>query len=221
MNNQESKNIFKSFSAIIKKNIKFVIILFSTVFLAFLAFQGLTTYKINKINNTSKVFFNSKNLDDNINIYEEMEKISNDSGFYSILSKLELIKINLSNNEYELSLRLYKDIVKSKNIDNNYISLVAINAAYNFIGIVSKNKNYNFIDDINEFISLIDDNLENYIGNKNELTYLVSILNLKNESEYKNNSQILSLYESIMENEKISSTIKVRVKKLHEFYSYI
>ena len=146
-----------------------------------------------------------------------MKKMSNEKGFYSILSKLELIKNNIDNEDFDLSLKLYNEILNSKDLDNNYISLVAINGAYNFIDIVIKNKNDKYITNINKFISLIDDNLDNYIGNKNELLYLVSILSLNDDSDYKNNSELLTLYDNLINNEKISSELKKELKKFMNF----
>ena len=223
MNNktQVKNTFFQSASELIKKNIKNLIIIFLIIFLLFLTFQGYSFYKINKINNLSVTYFTNKNLDDSITKYSEMKIISNEIGFYSILSKLELIKSNIDNEEFDLSLKLYNEILDSNDLDNNYISLVAINGAYNFIDIVIKSKNDKYINNINKFISLIDDNLDNYIGSKNELLYLVSILSLKDDSNYKNNSELLLLYENLINNEKISLEIKERVKKIHEFYIYI
>ena len=150
-----------------------------------------------------------------------MKIISNEIGFYSILSKLELIKSNIDNEEFDLSIKLYNEILDSNEFDNNYVSLVAIHGAYNFIDIAIKSKNDKYINNINKFISLIDDNLDNYIGSKNELLYLVSILSLKDDSNYKNNSELLLLYDNLINNEKISFEIKERVKKIHEFYIFI
>ena len=219
--NQVKNTFFQSASELIKKNIKNLIIIFVIIFLLFLTFQGYSFYKINKINNLSVTYFTNKNLDDSITKYSEMKIISNEIGFYSILSKLELIKSNIDNEEFDLSLKLYNEILDSNDLDNNYISLVAINGAYNFIDIVIKSKNDKYINNINKFISLIDDNLDNYIGSKNELLYLVSILSLKDDSNYKNNSELLLLYDNLINNEKISLEIKERVKKIHEFYIYI
>ena len=219
--NQVKNTFFQSASELIKKNIKNLIIIFVIIFLLFLTFQGYSFYKINKINNLSVTYFTNKNLDDSITKYSEMKIISNEIGFYSILSKLELIKSNIDNEEFDLSLKLYNEILDSNDLDNNYISLVAINGAYNFIDIVIKSKNDKYINNINKFISLIDDNLDNYIGSKNELLYLVSILSLKDDSNYKNNSELLLLYDNLINNEKISLEIKERVKKIHEFYIFI
>ncbi len=223
MNNktQVKNTFFQSASELIKKNIKNLIIIFVIIFLLFLTFQGYSFYKINKINNLSVTYFTNKNLDDSITKYSEMKIISNEIGFYSILSKLELIKSNIDNEEFDLSLKLYNEILDSNDLDNNYVSLVAINGAYNFIDIVIKSKNDKYINNINKFISLIDDNLDNYIGSKNELLYLVSILSLKDDSNYKNNSELLLLYDNLINNEKISLEIKERVKKIHEFYIFI
>ena len=219
--NQVNNTLFQSVSELIKKNIKNLIIIFVIIFLLFLSFQVYSFYKINKINNLSVTYFTNKNLDDSITKYSEMKIISNEIGFYSILSKLELIKSNIDNEEFDLSLKLYNEILDSNDLDNNYVSLVAINGAYNFIDIVIKSKNDKYINNINKFISLIDDNLDNYIGSKNELLYLVSILSLKDDSNYKNNSELLLLYDNLINNEKISLEIKERVKKIHEFYIFI
>ena len=219
--NQVKNTFFQSASELIKKNIKNLVIIFVIIFLLFLTFQGYSFYKINKINNLSVTYFTNKNLDDSITKYSEMKIISNEIGFYSILSKLELIKSNIDNEEFDLSLKLYNEILDSNDLDNNYVSLVAINGAYNFIDIVIKSKNDKYINNINKFISLIDDNLDNYIGSKNELLYLVSILSLKDDSNYKNNSELLLLYDNLINNEKISLEIKERVKKIHEFYIFI
>ena len=37
---------------------------------------------------------------------------------------------------------------------------------------------------------------------------------------YKNNSELLLLYDNLISNEKISLEIKERVKKIHEFYIF-
>ena len=219
--NQNKNTFYQSIYTLIKENLKNLIILFAIIFLLFLTFQGYSFYKTNKVNNLSVSYFANKNLDDELTKYSEMKSISKEKGFYSILSKLELIKNNIDNENYDLSLELYDDILNNKDLDNNYVSLVAINGAYNFIDIVIKSKKEKYISNINKFISLIDENLDNYIGNKNELLYLVSILSLKDDSDYKNNSELLIIYDDLISNEKISSAIKERVKKIHEFYFFI
>ena len=219
--NQISNTLITSTSAFIKDNLKKIIILFIIIFLLFLIYQGYTFYNINKINKLSISYFSNNKLDDELTKYSEMQKLSNERGFYSILSTLELIKNHINNEDYDKSLELYNDILNTNDLDKNYVSLLAINGAYNFIDIVIKNKNDKYISNINKFISLIDENLENYIGNKNELLYLVSILSLKDDSQYKTNTDLLIFYDNLINNEKISSSIKERVKKIHEFYIFI
>ena len=135
--NQNKNTFYQSIYTLIKENLKNLIILFAIIFLLFLTFQGYSFYKTNKVNNLSVSYFANKNLDDELTKYSEMKNISKEKGFYSILSKLELIKNNIDNENYDMSLELYDDILNNKDLDNNYVSLVAINGAYNFIDIGS------------------------------------------------------------------------------------
>ena len=151
----------------------------------------------------------------------ELNSITKENGFYSLLSKLELINKHIEKNEFDKSIELYNEILSSKDLDSNYITVIAIKGAYQLVDIAIKYNNNEYINVINKFISLIEENLDNYAGNKNELLYLVSILSLNDDSSYKNNSELLNLYENMMNDEKISSTIKERVKKIHEFYIFI
>ena len=220
-NNQSKNNFLKAASAFIKDNLKTLIISLAAVFLIFISYQGYLHYNINKLNKLSISYFKNKEFNDETITLSELNSISNQKGFYSTLSKLELINKYIEKNEFDKSIELYNEILSSKDLDSNYVSIVAIKGAYQFIDVVIKNNNNNYINDINNFISLIDENLDNYIGSKNELSYLVSILSLNDDSSYKNNSELLNLYENMMNNEKISSTIKERVKKIHEFYIFI
>ena len=220
-NNQSKNNFLKAASAFIKDNLKTLIISLAAVFLIFISYQGYLHYNINKLNKLSISYFKNKEFNDETITLSELNSISNQKGFYSTLSKLELINKYIEKNEFDKSIELYNEILSSKDLDSNYVSIVAIKGAYQFIDVVIKNNNNNYINDINNFILLIDENLDNYIGSKNELSYLVSILSLNDDSSYKNNSELLNLYENMMNNEKISSTIKERVKKIHEFYIFI
>ena len=220
-NNQTKSNYMNVVTTFIKDNIKTIIISITVIFFIFLSYQGYSYYNINKLNNISISYFKNKEIDDELIALSEFNSISNQSGFYSILSKLELINKYINKKEFDKSVELYNEILLSKDLDSNYVSIVAIKGAYQLIDIVITNNNKNYINDINNFISLIDENLDNYIGSKNELLYLVSILSLNDDSSYKNNSELLNLYENMMNNEKISSTIKERVKKIHEFYIFI
>ena len=220
-NNLTKNNFLKVASTFTRNNLKTLIISLAFIFLIFISYQVYSYYNINKLNKLSISYFKNKESEDELLTLSEFNAISNQSGFYSILSKLELIERHIDKNEFDRSIELYNEILSLNDLDTNYVSIVAIKAAYQFINIAIKNNNNKYINEINNLISFIDENFDNYIGSKNELLYLVSILSLNDDSSYKNNSELLTLYENMMNNEKISSTIKERVKKIHEFYIFI
>ena len=220
-NNLTKNNFLKVASTFTRNNLKTLIISLAFIFLIFISYQVYSYYNINKLNKLSISYFKNKESEDELLTLSEFNAISNQSGFYSILSKLELIERHIDKNEFDRSIELYNEILSLKDLDTNYVSIVAIKGAYQFVNIAIKNNTNKYINEINNLISLIDENFDNYIGSKNELLYLVSILSLNDDSSYKNNSELLTLYENMMNNEKISSTIKERVKKIHEFYIFI
>ena len=223
MNNTNitKNNFLKVISNFTKDNLKTIIISLLIIFLIFLIYQGYSFYEKNKLNKLSISYFENKDIEDELTQISELNSISKDNSFYSLLSKLELINKYIEKNEFDKSIELYNEILSSKDLDSNYIAVIAIKGAYQLVDIAIEYNNNEYINVINKFISLIDDNLDNYQGNKNELLYLTSILSLNDDSSYKNNSELLSLYENIISNDNISSTIKERVKKIHEFYIFI
>ena len=223
MNNTNitKNNFLKVISNFAKDNLKTIIISLLIIFLIFLIYQGYSYYEKNKLNKLSISYFENKDIEDELTQISELNSISKENSFYSLLSKLELINKHIEKNEFDKSIELYNEILSSKDLDSNYIAVIAIKGAYQLVDIAIEYNNNEYINVINKFISLIDDNLDNYQGNKNELLYLTSILSLNDDSSYKNNSELLSLYENIINNDNISSTIKERVKKIHEFYIFI
>ena len=223
MNNTNitKNNFLKVISTFAKDNLKTIIISLLIIFLIFLIYQGYSYYEKNKLNKLSISYFQNKDIEDELTQISELNSISKENSFYSLLSKLELINKHIEKNEFDKSIELYNEILSSKDLDSNYIAVIAIKGAYQLVDIAIEYNNNEYINVINKFISLIDDNLDNYQGNKNELLYLTSILSLNDDSSYKNNSELLSLYENIISNDNISSTIKERVKKIHEFYIFI
>ena len=223
MNNTNitKNNFLKVISTFVKDNLKTMIISLLMIFLIFLIYQGYSYYEKNQLNKLSISYFENKDIEDELTQISELNSISKENGFYSLLSKLDLISKHIEKNEFDKSIELYNQILSSKDLDSNYIAVIAIQGAYQLVDIAIKYNNNEYINVINKFISLIDDNLDNYQGNKNELLYLTSILSLNDDSSYKNNSELLSLYENIISNDNISSTIKERVKKIHEFYIFI
>lgn len=223
MNNTNitKNNFLKVISTFAKDNLKTIIISLLIIFLIFLIYQGYSYYEKNKLNKLSISYFENKDIEDELTQISELNSISKENSFYSLLSKLELINKHIEKNEFDKSIELYNEILSSKDLDSNYIAVIAIKGAYQLVDIAIEYNNNEYINVINKFISLIDDNLDNYQGNKNELLYLTSILSLNDDSSYKNNSELLSLYENIISNDNISSSIKERVKKIHEFYIFI
>ena len=223
MNNTNitKNNFLKVISTFAKDNLKTIIISLLIIFLIFLIYQGYSFYEKNKLNKLSISYFENKDIEDELTQISELNSISKENSFYSLLSKLELINKHIEKNEFDKSIELYNEILSSKDLDSNYIAVIAIKGAYQLVDIAIEYNNNEYINVINKFISLIDDNLDNYQGNKNELLYLTSILSLNDDSSYKNNSELLSLYENIISNDNISSSIKERVKKIHEFYIFI
>ena len=66
----------------------------------------------------------------------------------------------------------------------------------------------------------IDDETDSYKGIKLELEYLIKILVAeKNSIDYSSFNEVNDIYKNIMSFDDVSSAIKERVNKIHEFYS--
>ena len=204
-----------------KKNLRNLIILLSICFIIFLSFQIFNFYSLNKIQNSSIDFFNAQNLKDLNSIEETILKLSNEKNFYGILSKLELINIKIQGQNYKNAIDLYNEILDNKKLDNIYKSAIASIASYQFLDINFIDLSKNYTQHIETFISYIDDEIITYQGIKLELNYLVLILEAeKNNIKYLNYSKAIDLYSSIVNSDIVSSAVKERIKKIHEFYSY-
>ena len=221
-NNQEIKsNFLLSVKNFIREKLKIIITICIIIFILFLSFQIFSYYKVSQVQKDSIKFFNAKNLNDKEKYNKLMEELSTKDGFYSILSSLELIKFNLVNKNFDLVLELYKKILNKNNLEKSYISAIATAAAYNFIDIQYNNESMNFLSEIQNFINLIDDNLESYKDSKLELKYLLAVTKIDlNNLSYSNDPEASILHNQIMESETTSETIKERVNKIHEFQLY-
>lgn len=223
MNNKTitKKNYLEQLTNILKQNLKNIVILLSIFFLLFLFFQIYSFYISNKIQKNSITFFTAQNNEDLDIITDTMAKLSNENSFYGILSKLELININLKNNNYQKFISLYRDLLNDNNLDSVYKSAVASRASYQLIDLNFDDLSLDYFKTINDFISYINDELNSYKGIKLELFYLVKILELeKNSVEYNKSNQVIDMYNNIINSDNVSSSIKERVNKVHEFYTY-
>ena len=77
-----------------------------------------------------------------------------------------------------------------------------------------------YLNIINDFISYVDEDTDSYKGIKLELEYLTKILEAeKNNIHYSSFNAVNDIYVNIMNSNAVSSAIKERVNKIHEFYS--
>ena len=215
------KSFFNQLNSALRSNIRSIIIVLSLFFAIFLIFQIYSVYSSNNIKNNSIVFFNNQNLEDQNSISKTIQELSNQSGFYGILSKLELIEKHIKNKNYGSVESIYDELLTNKKLNKIYKSAIATKASYEFIDINFSNLSKDYNKTIKNFISSIDDELINYEGVKLELSYLAAILNIeKNNLNYLNDNEAIDLYDNIMSSDVASSSIKERVNKIHEYYTY-
>ena len=214
------KSFLSQVTEIVKTNIRNIIILLSLCFVLFLSYQIYSFYISNKIQKNSISFFAAQNTDDTKVISDTITKLSDDNTFYGVLAKLELIELNLKQNNIKDSISLYLEVINQNNLDSVYKSAIASKASYQLIDINLENLSSNYINIINDFISYINDESDSYKGIKLELKYLIKILEVeKNSIDYSSFNEVSDIYENIMNADVVSSAIKERVNKIHEFYS--
>ena len=207
MNKIVSKaSIFSIIQSLIKQNVK-VIIFFALIILLVIA--GLQIYFFNKnkkILELSIVYNDSKYSNSQIDFIEHMNEIAETKSFYGLLASLELINNKINNNQYNESYEDYLKLLNNKNIDNLYKTLLAVHGSYNLFDKINNEK-------IAKLISYIDESIDSFIGYRLELLFLQSVNN-------GNINKINSLYEQIIKDDRISLSIKERVKKINEFEKY-
>ena len=214
------KSFLSQVIEILKTNIRNIVILLSLCFVLFLSFQIYSFYISNKIQKNSISFFAAQNTDDTNVITDTITKLSNDNTFYGVLAKLELIDLTLKQNNIEDSILMYLEVINQNNLETVYKSAIASKASYQLIDINFENLSLNYLNIINDFISYIDDETDSYKGIKLELKYLIKILEAeKNSIDYSSFNEVNDIYENIMSSDVVSSAIKERVNKIHEFYS--
>jgi predicted negative regulator of RcsB-dependent stress response len=214
------KSFISQVTELVKTNIRNIIILLSLSFVLFLSYQIYSLYISNKIQKNSIAFFAAQNTDDTNVIIDTITKLSNDNTFYSVLAKLELIDLNLQQNNIQDSISMYLEVINQNNLDSVYKSAIASKASYQLIDFNLENLSSDYLNIINDFISYINDESDSFKGIKLELKYLIKILDIeKNSIDYSNFNEVSDIYENIMISDVVSSAIKERVNKIHEFYS--
>lgn len=217
--NNNNTGFIKNIQSLVRNNIRNIIISIGVLILLLSIIQIYTYINDQNLKKTSINFFNIINNEEDLTI--NLENLSNEKNIFSVLSQLKLIQINNKNKNYALSNELYKKVINSKDLDNIYISTIATNASYTLINASYSENTNRYLDDILLYISYINDELESYISIKKELEYLYLITEIEvNNLNYKNNNKALELFETISNSNLISSSVKERVKKIHEFHLY-
>ncbi len=217
--NNNNTGFIKNIQSLVRNNIRNIIISIGVLILLLIIIQIYTYISDQNLKKTSINFFNIINNEEDLTI--NLETLSNEKNIFSVLSQLKLIQINNKNKNYALSNELYKKVINTKDLDNIYISTIATNASYTLINASYSENTNRYLDDILLYISYINDELESYISIKKELEYLYLITETEvNNLNYKNNNKALELFETISNSNLISSSVKERVKKIHEFQLY-
>ena len=217
--NNKDYNLFKNTQDFILKNYKQIIVLVAFFLILFIGFQVYNYFKVQEIKKTSTSFFDI--IQENQGDLSNLENLINDDNFFAILSQLKLIQKNNENKNFSYSNEIFKKLLSSSNLDDLYKSSIAVKATYSMINASYEDKNNNYLNDISFYLNNISDDLDGYYSIKKELEYLLIVTEIElNKSEYKNNSRALDKYNEIFNSELISTSIKERVKKIHEFQLY-
>ncbi len=218
---EENKNInlFKKVQNFIIKNFRLILIILLTIFALFIGFQIYSYFKSQEVKKSSITFFDI--IQQNKNDLSDLEKLLDKNNFFSVLSSLQLIQKNNENKKFNNSNELYKKLIFSSNLDNLYKSSIAANASYTLINASYEENTSKYLDDITMYINNISDELDSYFSIKKELEYLLIITEMNlNKTEYNNNPKALDKYNEIFNSSLVSTSIKERVKKIHEFQLY-
>ena len=220
----EKVNILKNIKNKIYKNFKLYIILF--LFCVFIGalFQFYLVNKNNKILNTSINYHVAKSYDSLLDFDQAISSIIKEDNFYAVLATLEKIKIKLNDNKINSAYNDYLKLLSNNNLSNNYKSIIAIQGSYLLLGKIDNYKSQEisydeFSSNINYLLSFIDISLGSYHAFKLEIQYLLSIFDTDVKNR-KNNEEAKNLYDEIQGNDVIPSSVKERVKTIHEFQKY-
>ena len=211
----------------IKNKYKYII---SFIILILIIFAGIQFYFINKQNDilkTSIEYNYLKSNPDSLDFEKRLSELLNKNNFYSILTLLDSIKIKLNNENIESAYKDYLKLLNNKTLDSIYISSIAVNASYSLLNkiksnnkiIISKDKFLSdIISKINNLVKYIDISLESYEGYKLEILYLITVIQHDNNKvDFK---EMNSLYQQIIDNDKVSPSIKERIKKINDTQKY-
>ena len=211
----------------IKNKYKYIISIIILILIIFAGIQFYFIYKQNDILKTSIEYNYLKSDPDSLDFEKRLSELLNKNNFYSILTLLDSIKIKLNNENIESAYKDYLKLLNNKTLDSIYISSIAVNASYSLLNkIKSKNKiiisKDKFLSDIiskiNNLLKYIDISLESYEGYKLEILYLIAVI--KHDNNKEDFKEMNSLYQQIIDNDKVSPSIKERIKKINDTQKY-
>ena len=213
-------NFFDSSQKFIKNYYKRILILVAILLAFFLIFQIYVVYTNKQILKTSIEFNLAQSSNSPSDFQEQMNRLSSQKNFYGVLATLETIKIKLNKDDINSSNDDYLKLLNQKNLNSIYISAIATHASYSFLDKINKYNEIDIAEKVNNFLTFIDSSLEFYEGFVLEIRYLLSIIN----QDYNNDSFIYDetqkLYKDIMDNDKVSASLKERVKTIHGSQKY-
>ena len=221
----KKESYFGSLRNYLKTKFKIILYLFLAIFIAFILFQISTYYKNKNLLNDSLKFNIAKNTKSEVDYERVIDDLSSKKNFYGLLANIEKIKINFKSNNFDLAYNNYLKILNNNKYKEPFKSAIAIQSAYAFLNFINKkelssNIKSQIVNYINTLLEFVDANLESYYGLKLEILYLISIMDQDSVKSAKISDTSNQLYKEIQNNEKISSVLKERVKKIHEFQKY-
>ena len=224
-----NKNFFAKVIIFVREKFKPIIIL-SIVLIALYGILNL--YFIsqkNKILSTSINYDNVFSNKLNSNFQKDIAKLSLEKNFFGFLAVLEKIKIDISMNDFNSANDAYINLLKKNDLSKLYKTAIAIHGSYlfldqlNFLGeekIKLSSSDLKIIEFIENLLLFVDPSLASYDGFNLEILYLLSIIKQDGVDDLTFSEESKDLYKLIQENIKIPSSIKDRIKKIHEFKTY-
>ena len=142
MDKVKNKNIITNFKNFFSNNFKLILIIIGLFFISFLLIQTYNFIVTKNIKKTSIIFFES--LDSNNKIIEDMKSIEFDNNIYSELSKLKIIQSNNEDGNFNNSIKLYKELLNSNDLEILYKTSISTHAAITLIDASYQNETTNF-----------------------------------------------------------------------------
>ena len=189
-----------------KKNYKIILSILIFFIIIFAVFQFYLWNKNKNILKLSLEYEEVLSIKKSSNEFKEkLLKISKEKNIYGTISSLNLINQIIEEKDYEEAYENYLILLKKEN-DQIYKNIISINASYNLFDYIN-------LDKISNLLSYFDTSTESLNGYYYELLFMISIKNGRKEDS-------INLAQQILDDDKISSLIKDRVKKINVFEKY-